>query len=255
MQLVDEKDDVAVFFSLLHDLLDTVFKLAAVFSSGYHTGKIQRQQFFVQQLFRNLTCDNLMSQSFGNGSFADAGFTDKTRVILTAAGQDLNYTLDLFVTADDRIQFSCSGVSRQIVGKLRQGFILAAFLAVFATRGAAAALSVGCNADFFHQCRIQLTGIHTGRPKNTDCHIVALTKNACEQMLCTDIGIAAPDGILHGNLQYMFRSGTEILGRTAVVRRTGASGFANHFRQQVIRQTCLCQYRMGKSFVLAHQAQ
>ena len=105
MQFVDEKDDVAVFFSLLHDLLDTVFKLAAVFSSGYYTGKIQRQQFFVQQLFRNLTCDNLMSQSFGNGSFANAGFTDKTGVILTATRQNLNYSLDLFITADDRTSF------------------------------------------------------------------------------------------------------------------------------------------------------
>ena len=57
------------------------------------------------------------------------------------------------------------------------------------------------------------------------------------------VGIAASNGILHSNLQYMFCSGAEILGRTAVVRRTGTGGFANHFRQKVIRQTCLCQYR------------
>lgn len=82
MQLVDEKDDVAVLFSFLHDLFDTVFKFTAVFGTGYHAGKIQRQQLFVQQLFRNFTRDNFLSQSLGNGGFADTGFADETRVIL-----------------------------------------------------------------------------------------------------------------------------------------------------------------------------
>ena len=255
VQLVDEKDDVAVLFSLLHYLLDTVFKFAAVFGTGYHAGKIQRQQLFVQQPFRHFTLGNFPGQSLGNGRLADTGFTDKTGVILTAAGQDLDHPLDLFITANDRIQFSCSGVSCQIVGKLRQGFIPAAPLAASGIWGAAAALSVGCNAEFIHQCCIQLPGIHTGRPKNTDCHIVALTKNASQQMLCADIGIAATNGILHGNFQYMLRSGTQVLGRTAVIRRAGTGGFAYHFREQIIRQTGLCQHRMGKSLVLTHQAQ
>lgn len=78
-----------------------------------------RQQLFVQQLFRNFTRDNFLSQSLGNGGFADTGFADETRVILTATRQNLNYSLDLFITTNDRIQFSCSGVSRQIVGELR----------------------------------------------------------------------------------------------------------------------------------------
>ena len=254
VQLVDEKDDVTVLFSLLHYLLDTVFKFAAVLSTGYHAGKIQRQQLFVQQLFRHFTLGNFPSQSLGNGRLADTGLTDKTWVILTAAGQDLNYPLNLFITTDDGIQFSCSGVSCQIVGKLRQGLILAAPLAASGIWGAAA-LSVGCNAEFIHQCCIQLASVHTGRPKNTDCHIVALTKNASQQMLCTNIGIAATNGILHGNFQYMLRSGTQVLGRTAVVRRAGTGGFANHFREQIIRQTGLCQHRMSKSLVLTHQAQ
>ena len=254
VQLVDEKDDVAVLFSLLHYLFDTVFKFAAVLSTSYHAGKIQREQLFVQQLFRHFTLGNFPSQSLGNGRLADTGFTDKTGVILTAAGQYLDHPLDLFITANDRIQFSCSGVSCQIVGKLRQGLILAAPLAASGIRGAAA-LSVGRNTEFIHQCCIQLASVHTGRPKNTDCHIVALTKNTSQQMLCANIGIAATNGILHGDLQYMLRSGAQVLGRTAVVRRAGTGGFAYHFREQIIRQTGLCQNRMGKSLVLTHQAQ
>ena len=119
VQLVDEKDDVAVLFSLLHYLLDTVFKFATVLSTGYHASKVQSQQLFVQELFRHLTLGNFLSQSLGYGRLADAGFANKTGVILTAAGQDLDHPLDLVITTNDRIQFSCSGVGCQIVGKLR----------------------------------------------------------------------------------------------------------------------------------------
>ena len=255
VQLIDEKDDVAVLFSLLHYLLDTVFKFAAVLSTGYHAGKIQREQLFVQQLFRHFALCNFLSQSLGNGRLANTGLTDKTGVVLTAAGQDLDHPLDLFITTNDRIQFSCSGVSCQIVGKLRQVLIPAALLAASGIRGTTPALGAGRDAEFIHQCCIQLTGIYAGGSKNTDGHIVAFTKNASQQMLCADIGIAATNGILHGNFQYMLHSGAQVLGRTAVVRRAGAGGFANHFREQIIRQTGLCQHRMGKSLVLTHQAQ
>ena len=141
------------------------------------------------------------------------------------------------------------------MGKLRQVLIPAALLAASGIRGTTPALGAGRDAEFIHQCCIQLTGIYAGGSKNTDGHIVAFTKNASQQMLCADIGIAATNGILHGNVQYMLHSGAQVLGRTAVVRRAGAGGFANHFREQIIRQTGLCQHRMGKSLVLTHQAQ
>ena len=49
--------------------------------------------------------------------------------------------------------------------------------------------------------------------------------------------------------------GAQVLGRAAGIGGTGTGGFADHLRQQVIRQARLCQYRVGKPLVLSHQAQ
>ena len=71
VQLVDEKDDIAVFFGLLHHLLNAVLKFAPIFGAGHHAGEVQRQQFFVQQLFRHIARGNLSCQPLGN---SDASF-------------------------------------------------------------------------------------------------------------------------------------------------------------------------------------
>ena len=90
---------------------------------------------------------------------------------------------------------------------------------------------MGCNADFLHQCYIQLAGVHAGRPQDTDCHIVTLAENACQQMLCSNVGITTANGILHGNFKYMLCSWAQALGRIAIVGRAGTGGFTNHFCQ------------------------
>lgn len=76
-----------------------------------------------------------------------------------------------------------------------------------------------------------------------------------QQMLGANVGIAAPDGVLQGNLQHVLGPGAQVLSRAAGIGGTRTGGFADHLRQQVIRQARLCQYRVGKPLVLSHQAQ
>ena len=73
-------------------------------------------------------------------------------------------------------------------------------------------------------------------------------------MLGADVGIAAPDGILHGDLHNVLGARGQTLSGIAA-GKTGADAFPNHFRQQVIGQARLRQDGVGHALVLTHQAQ
>ena len=257
VQLIDEEDDVAVLLNLLHHLLDTLLKFAPVLGAGHHAGKVQRQELLIQQVFRHIAHGDLPGQALGDGSLAHAGLTDQAGVVLGAAGQDLDDPLDLVITADDRVQLAGPGIRRQITGELCQ--CLAALAVLLGGTGcrstAVAALGrSGRGGELLHQRGIELTGIHTGGPQNTDCHVVALPQNTGQQMLGADVGIAAPDGILHGDLHNVLGARGQTLSGIAA-GKTGADAFPNHFRQQVVGQARLRQDGVGHALVLTHQAQ
>ena len=53
--------------------------------------------------------DDALGQTFHDGGLADARFADQGRVVLGAAGQDLDDAFDLHLAADDRVQFAFLG--------------------------------------------------------------------------------------------------------------------------------------------------
>ena len=121
MQFVNEHDDLpgTVSHSLQH-FLQSLFKLAAVFSAGHQGSQIQRIQSFILQAFGYIACHDTTGQSFHNGSLADTGLADEHRIILLPAAQDLNGPADLIVTADNRIQLALPGPGGQVLPELFQ---------------------------------------------------------------------------------------------------------------------------------------
>ncbi len=104
VELVDEHDDVRVLGELLHDRLEALFELAAIFGTGDDQRDVQGQDPLVGEEVRHVTVDDLLRQPFDDGGLADARLADEHRVVLGAAAQHLLHALELVVAPDQRIQ-------------------------------------------------------------------------------------------------------------------------------------------------------
>ena len=121
VHLVDEGDDAAVgCLDLVERGLETLFELAAVLRTRDHGTEIQGHESLVLETLRHVTVDDPLGETFGDGRLADAGLTDEHRVVLGAAGENLDHPPDLLVTADDRIELALRGELDQIPPVLLQ---------------------------------------------------------------------------------------------------------------------------------------
>src|SRR5688572_30665497 len=104
MQLVDEKDHIAILFELIHDRFHSFFELATVFCTRYQRGKIKRYHSFIKQYPRYFSLNDAEGETFYDSGLTYTGFTDQDRVILFTTGKDLGDTFDLGFTTYDRIE-------------------------------------------------------------------------------------------------------------------------------------------------------
>ena len=114
MDLIDEQKHLPVFHYLADHLLDPLLKLAPVLGTGHHAGKVQGHHALFRNGLRYITGSDHLRQTFHHGSLSHTGLADETGIVLGSSAQDLDHTLDLFLPADNRIQFSLSGKSGQI---------------------------------------------------------------------------------------------------------------------------------------------
>ena len=109
VQLVDEEDDVLRAADFVHDGLDALLELAAVFRAGDHEGEVEGDHFFVAQQFRHIARGDFLRQPFHDGGLAHAGLAEQHRVILRAAAENLDDALDFVLAPDDRIESRLCG--------------------------------------------------------------------------------------------------------------------------------------------------
>ena len=57
---------------------------------------------------------DLLRQAFDDGGLADAGLADQHRVVLGAAGEDLDQAQDLVIAPDDRVELAFAGQLGQV---------------------------------------------------------------------------------------------------------------------------------------------
>ncbi len=131
VQLVDKEDDLALgALDLLHDSLQTLFKLAAEAAAGNHRAQVERDDAAIEQIFGYVIGDDLLRQPFDNRRLAHAGLANENRVVLGAAAEYLDEAHDLPITADHRIELAFTGQLRQIAAVLIQRAVAALGLAV-----------------------------------------------------------------------------------------------------------------------------
>ena len=106
VDLVDKEDDVATLVNFLKDLLQALLEVTAVPRTSNKRAHIQGIQLLVLQDLRDLAIDNVQSKPLDDGGFTDARLADEDRVVLGPAAEDLHNALDLFFTADDRVELA-----------------------------------------------------------------------------------------------------------------------------------------------------
>ena len=117
VHLVDEEDR-AGGLQFVDDPFEAFFKLAAVHRAGDQRADIELQDALAQQQGGHFAFDDALRQPFDDGGLAHAGLADEGRVVLRAAGQDLDDAFDLHLASDDRVEFAFLGLGGQVDGQL-----------------------------------------------------------------------------------------------------------------------------------------
>src|SRR5262249_54397678 len=127
MQLVDEQDRGLGSPHLVHHRLDALFELTAVLGAGDHHGQIEDDDAAVAEQVGDAAIDDRLSETPRHGRLAYPGLSQKYRVVLLTTAEDLDDTLDLICSANDRVKFSLSRQFREIPPKAVEcrGFRLA----------------------------------------------------------------------------------------------------------------------------------
>ena len=107
MELVDEQDHATLgLFDLLEHGLQAVLELTAELGARHQRAHVELDEITVAQRAGNVARDDALGDALDNGGLAHAGLTDEHRVVLGAAGEDLDGATDLLGAADHRVELA-----------------------------------------------------------------------------------------------------------------------------------------------------
>ncbi len=109
---------------LLEDGLEALLELAAVLRAGDQRADVERDHAPVAQRLGHVAGDDPLGEALGDRGLADAGLADQHRVVLRAAGQDLDDAADLVVAADDRVELALLGGAGEVAAELLERLVL-----------------------------------------------------------------------------------------------------------------------------------
>ena len=120
MDFVNEQHAVAGAFDFLDDFLQPFLKFAAVLGAGDQGTHIQGNQTLVLKGVGNFAFGDHLGHRLDNGGFADARLAHQHRVVLGAAGKDLDDALEFLIAAHYRVQFVGAGGVGQVNAEVVQ---------------------------------------------------------------------------------------------------------------------------------------
>ena len=86
MKFIQKQDYIAVLDNFLHNSFYSLFKFAAIFASGNHTGQIQCKKSLVLYGIGHVSSNDTGSESFHHSCFSYARLAHKTRIVLGSSG-------------------------------------------------------------------------------------------------------------------------------------------------------------------------
>ena len=217
MHLVDEDDHVLGALDFVHHSLDPLLELAAVFGTSNHQGKIEGDDLLIQEDFGHDTAGDFLRQTLGDGGLADAGLTNKHRIVFGAAAKDLDDAADLVFTTDHRVEFALTSQLGEVATKGFEGgrfnVLFATFFASRTTLGSSSrglfawTTTTGTGLAFVTgKLRIELAQDFVTRALDVDVkgleytcrHAFTLAQQAEQDVLGAHIGVVKRLGFLAG---------------------------------------------------------
>ncbi len=242
VQLVDEHDRVLALHQFLHDGLEPLFELAAIFCAGNNQGKIERKDALVRKERRNVAVGDALREPFYDGGLADAGFADQHGIIFRAAAENLDHALDFAFASDQRIERAFGSGLREVAAEFGEQ------RSFFRSRGGG--LFAGRAREFFAQRGEPQAALH----QNLGAETLFFAQDSEQQVLGADVLDAETLGFFAGHIEdalalraerHFHRSRNALANRDA-----GFDLFADGFDRSLLPQEAI-----GQRFVLAHQAE
>ena len=126
VELVDEQHDAPLArLDLGQHRLEALLELAPVLRAGEQRADVERPDAPVLQPFGNVARDDPLREALGDRGLPHAGLADQHRVVLRAAGEDLDHAADLLVAPDDRVELAVLGCLRQVAAELLERLVAA----------------------------------------------------------------------------------------------------------------------------------
>ncbi len=125
VDLVDEQDDRPLrSLDLLDDRLEPLLELAPELGAGQEGPEVQGDDPLVPERLGHILLGDPQREPFHDRRLADPGIPDQDRVVLRAAGEDLQDPANLLAPADDRVELARPGQFGQVPTILLQGPVL-----------------------------------------------------------------------------------------------------------------------------------
>ena len=125
VHLVDKHDKLPFCFSdFLENCLQSLFEFAAELCASDERAEVEGEESLIAERFGDVTVHDALRESFRDCSLADTRLTDENGIILRSARKNLNHAANLFVPADDRIEFSLAGCIGEVASVTLKRLIL-----------------------------------------------------------------------------------------------------------------------------------
>ena len=109
-------------FDLSQHRLDALFIFTLVLGTGHQRTHVERVDLS-EKIRRHITVDDALSQTFNHCRLTNTGTTDEYRVVLGASGENSDYSPNLIVTTDDRVQLAFRSKRCKVRAVLVQGIV------------------------------------------------------------------------------------------------------------------------------------
>jgi len=193
VELVDE-ENAAGLPRFIHDALQPFLELAPVLRSGHHSAHIEGEQPSVEQLIGHLAAGDPLGQPFNDGCFAHTGVADQRRVVLGAAGEDLDDPLDFGFAADHGVK----PAGARSFGQVQPQGVDVGGLALGGLRCG----DPGRNLlQHLQDAAPHLIGVRADVVQDAAGHAVPSVQQAEQQVFRADIAVIQPARFVHGVFQ------------------------------------------------------
>ncbi len=216
-----------------------------------------------QQGFGGVAGDDALGQAFDDGRFAHARFADEGRVVLGAAGQDLDDALDFALAANDRVELVVFGQGGEVGGKLihQRRFALGFFLFIGQAAGRLLLRGRGSGRGRLLRVFLQnapgLAADLFRRDAKLVQHVNGNTFVVAHQpqqnVLGADVVLVHAFGFVNGQFQGAPGSGGQI-NFAGLGALGGAAEAIYHFLHSPLFKPKFTQYPPGYAAFFAHQA-